>query len=253
MGEFFYAKIPSNRPFMAIFKENCYNFKHMTKEEKNALKVDRRKIIEENRIFHRRIDELFAKKYRTSIRFENALVMDDGKAYINVDLTKIESPFSEFSYNRRMNPEIYDYINNEAFFLRVSIPLVIRFDDDGKYSQEMKDNIRKTVVRHYNLEYEDCRLAYRKNLLSGFLILGIGAIFLLTYILLSIFGNWNSVIMEPLLIISWVCVWESINRFFFSGHERKVDVYNAGQLALAEVSFGKPVRKDVQLANKETK
>jgi len=223
----------------------------MTKEEKNALKLDRRKILDENRIFHRRIDELFAKKYRTSIRFENALVMDDGKAYINVDLTKIESPFSEFSYNRRMNPEIYDYINNEAFFLRVSIPLVIRFDDDGKYSQEMKDNIRKTVVRHYNLEYEDCRLAYRKNMWSGFFILGFGIIFLITYILLSIFGSWNSVLMEPLLIISWVCIWESINRFFFSGHERKVDVYNAGQLALAEVSFGKPVRKETSSKEKK--
>ena len=229
---------------MASFIEICYNLFRMTKEEKNALKLDHRKIMEENRVFRHRIDELFAKKYRTSIRFENAMVMDDGKAYINVDLTKIESPFSEFSYNRRLNPEIYDYINNEVFFLRASIPLVIRFDDDGKYSEEMKTNIRKTVVRHYNLEYEDCRLSYRKNLFSGFLILGIGTIFLLTYILLNVFGSWNSVFMEPLLIISWVCVWESINRFFFSGHERKVDVYNAGQLALAEVSFGKPVRKE---------
>ena len=228
---------------MASFIEICYNLFRMTKEEKNALKLDHRKIMEENRVFRHRIDELFAKKYRTSIRFENAMVMDDGKAYINVDLTKIESPFSEFSYNRRLNPEIYDYINNEVFFLRASIPLVIRFDDD-KYSEEMKTNIRKTVVRHYNLEYEDCRLSYRKNLFSGFLILGIGTIFLLTYILLNVFGSWNSVFMEPLLIISWVCVWESINRFFFSGHERKVDVYNAGQLALAEVSFGKPVRKE---------
>ena len=229
---------------MAIFKEICYNFSRMAKENKNLSKIDHKKILEENRVFHKRIDELFSKKYRTSIRFENAMVMDDGKAYINVDLTKIESPFSEFSYNRRMNPEIYDYINNEVFFLRASIPVVIRFDDDGKYSEEMKSNIRKTVVRHYNLEYEDCRFAYRKNLFSGFFILGIGAIFLITYILLSIFGNWNSVIMEPLLIISWVCIWESINRFFFSGHERKVDVYNAGQLALAEVSFGKPIRKE---------
>lgn len=229
---------------MASFIEICYNSIRMNKEEKKALKIDHRKILEENRIFRHRIDELFAKKYRTSVRFENALTMDDGKAYINVDLTKIDSPFSEFSYNRRMNPEIYDYINNEAFFLRVSIPLVIRFDDDGKYSEEMKTNIRKTVVRHYNLEYEDCRFAYRKNMWSGFFILGIGVICLLTYILLSIFGNWDSVFMEPLLIVSWVCVWESINRFFFSGHERKVDVYNAGQLALAEVSFGKPIRKE---------
>ena len=229
---------------MAIFIENCYNNSRMTKEEKNALKIDHKKILEENRVFRQRIDELFAKKYRTSIRFENQMVMDDGKAYINVDLTKIESPFSEFSYNRRMNPEIYDYINNEVFFLRASIPLVIRFDDDGKYSQEMKDDIRRIVVRHYNLEYEDCRLSYRKNLFSGFFILGFGIIFLLSYILLSIFGDWNSVFMEPLLIISWVSVWESINRFFFSGHERKVDVFNAGQLALAEVSFGKPVRKE---------
>ena len=218
----------------------------MTKKEKKAQnKYDLKKVIEENKVFKHRIDELFSKKYRQSVRYENDVVQDDGKAYINVDLTKIESPFSEFSYNRRMNPEIYDYINNEVFFLRASIPVVINFDDGGAYSEELKEKIRKTVIRHYTLEYEDCRYVYRRNQGLGILFLSIGILLMAVYIILNltVLHDITSLALEPLYLLSWVFTWESVNRFLFSGQERKIDVYNAGQLALAEVQFGKPVRR----------
>lgn len=223
----------------------CYHLITMSKEERKARREKRIQIIEENRLFRKRIDALFAKKYRYSLRYEENTVMEDGKAYINVDLSKIKTPFSDFSYDRRINPEIYDYIDNEVFYLRASIPVVINFDDKGKYSDELKEKIKKAVIRHYSLQYEDCRLEYKRSIFSGALILILGILFLAAYISLSltVLKNIDRIIIEIVCILSWVFIWESVDHFLFSGHERRIDVYNAGQLALCEVRFGAPIRK----------
>lgn len=219
----------------------------MDEKTREYLKEKGKEVRSQNRVFKKRIDQLFAKKYRYSLRYEDAMILDDGKAYINVDLTKVESPFSILSYDRRIDSEIYSYIDQQAFYLRAAIPIVINFDDGGKYSDDMKNKIKKAVVRHYSLEYEDKRLEWQKGLLFGCLIAGIGIVFLLIYILLSVLvfipQGIDNIFIEILCIFSWVFVWQSLDYFIFRGHERRVDVYNAGQLALAEVSFGEPVTK----------
>ena len=123
------------------------------KKERELRKIKK----EQNRLFRKRLSALFKTEYRYSLKFEEKHVFEDGKAYINVDLTKVDSPFSIYSYEDRINPEIYDYINQETLFLPVDIPVVINFDDDGKYSNEMKNSIKRAVIRHYSLEYEDKR------------------------------------------------------------------------------------------------
>ena len=135
------------------------------------------------------------------------------------------------------------FIDSQVFFLRAEVPVVINFDDGGKYDEAMKERIRRYVKRHYTLEYEDKRMEHRKSiifalilLLSGLLILGIH--FLLAYQLSGIKS------VEPFneltLIITWMLVWQAMDLFFVSGHNKRVEVYNSGQLALAEVTFGKP-------------
>lgn len=219
----------------------------MDDKTKEVIRQKGKEVREQNRVFKKRIDQLFAKKYRYSLRYEDTMILDDGKAYINVDLTKVKTPFSIFSYDRRIDSEIYSYIDQQAFYLRAAIPLVINFDDGGKYSEEMKAKIKKAVIRHYSLEYEDKRLEWKKSLLFGGIVLTIGIAFLLTYILLRVFffnpRDIDSIYLEIICILSWVFIWQSIDNFFFKGHEKRVDVYNAGQLALAEVSFGSPVTK----------
>lgn len=211
------------------------------KERKEFLKEKRCEIKEQNRVFKKKVSKLLDRKYRYSIRYENALVMDDGKAYINVDLTKTESPFSIFSYDSRVDTEIYDYIDNSAFFLRTAVPVVINFDDGGRYSEELKDKIRKAVIRHYALEFEDQLIEHKRRILYGWLSFLVGTLFLSTLISLTVIldDRW-SIFLEILTIFSWVFIWQSVDIFFFSGHERRVDIYNSAQLAVAEIRFGEP-------------
>lgn len=211
------------------------------KERKELLKAKKREVKEQNAIFARKVSKLLDRKYRYSIRYENLLMEDDGKAYINVDLTKVESPFSVYSYESRVDPEIYAYIDNAAFYLRTAVPIVINFDDGGRYTEELKEKIKRAVIRHYALEFEDRIHEHRRRTAFGWLALIIGLIFLGTSILLNIFvKDQIRIFLEIITILSWVFVWQSIDIFFFAGHERRVDIYNSAQLAVAEVTFGSP-------------
>lgn len=211
------------------------------KERKELIKAKKREVKEQNAIFARKVSKLLDRKYRYSIRYENLLMEDDGKAYINVDLTKVESPFSVYSYESRVDPEIYAYIDNAAFYLRTAVPIVINFDDGGRYTEELKEKIKRAVIRHYALEFEDRIHEHKRRTAFGWLALIIGLIFLGTSILLNIFvKDQIRIFLEIITILSWVFVWQSIDIFFFAGHERRVDIYNSAQLAVAEVTFGTP-------------
>ena len=209
----------------------------MTSKERRE---KRKEIRQQNKDFIERLKPLIERRYLTSIRFEDSLMASDGKVYVDVDLTKIESPFSVFSYERRMDPEIFDYIDQQVFFLRASIPVVINFDDGGKYSEETKEKIRKYVKRHYSLEYEDKRLEHRKSMLFATLTMGIGLIILALHFVFQTLQVWTDVLDELTLIMAWMFIWQSMDAFVISGHSRRVDIYNSGQLALADVTFGPP-------------
>ena len=204
----------------------------------------RKEIIEQNRTFNEKLNELYAKKYRYSLRYEDSLIKEDGKAHVNVDLTKVDSPFSVFSYDKRMDPDIYDYIDQQVFYLRAEIPVVINFDDGGKYSDELKDKIKKCVVRHYHLQYEDTRYEHHRSMLFGFLLALIGIVMLALHFAIMYAFQESSfrqleIVNEITLIISWMFIWSSVDTFVVSGHSKRVDIMNSGQLALAEITFGK--------------
>lgn len=208
---------------------------------------------EQRKMFKRRLATLMRDEYRYSLRFEEAHVFDDGKAYINVDLTKVETPFSVYSYDNRIIPEIYDYINQETWFIPADVPIVVNFDDDGKYSDEMKTRIKKAVIRHYSLEYEDQKWELNKSRKFGLATLIIGLLLLSAYVWMSIIVGMSGNVMdpfnfikEPIQILAWVCIWETVDRFAMTGFDDTVEVLNAGQLALMEVQFGKPMIKKVK-------
>lgn len=211
----------------------------MTKQEK---KEKAKEIAIQNYEFRNRLKPLKAKGFRASLKYEDSIVGDDGKAYVNVDLTQIDTPFAIYSYEKRIDPDIFDYIDRQVYYLRAAIPVVINFDDGGKYSEELKEKIKKNVKRHYSLEYEDRRIEHNKTTFFAGGLLLVGFIFLALHFLFlyGAFNKASDVFNEFTLIMSWMFIWQSMDLIIISGHSRRVDINNAGQLALAEVTFGPP-------------
>jgi len=208
-------------------------------------KENRKEVMNQVHDFNNRLNDLYSKKYRYSLRYEDSLIKDDGKAYVNVDLTKVESPFSVFSYDKRMDPDIYDYIDNQVFYLRAEIPVVINFDDGGKYSEDLKEKIKKCVVRHYHLQYEDTRYEHHRSMVFGIVLAAIGLVILGIHFAIAYafsdtsYSKQVDIVNELTLIMSWMFIWSSVDTFVVSGHSKRVDIMNSGQLALAEITFGK--------------
>lgn len=216
----------------------------MSNDSRQIIKEKAKEISEQRKAFRTKRQALADKQFIASMHYEDTLMSEDGKAYVNVDLTKIPTPFAVFSYNKRMDPEIFSYIEDQVFYLRAEVPVVINFDDGGKYTEEIKEKITKYVRRHYTLSYEDARLEYLKSFLYGILFAVIGVIILATYIALSLTAfAANQVMIEIICILSWVFIWESVNRFFFEGHRNRIGVKNAAQLALADITFNKVAKK----------
>ena len=208
-------------------------------------KVEKRRLKESKKAFEKKIDRLFMMEYRYSTTFAKKHIKEDGKAYINIDLTKCEDgPFSIYSYSERIDQEIYDYIDQEAWYLPADVQVVLNFDDGGKYSNDLKERISKAVVRHYALDYEEKRKDLEHSNKIALFALITGLTILSIYIALSIILQdyaFNTLFIEILLIISWMFVWTSVERFLFTGGAKRNEVYNAGQLALVEVQFGNPI------------
>ena len=212
-------------------------------------KTKKQKAKEARKEFIGKLNQLFTNdEYRYSNKFYKEHVGHDGKAYINVDLTKCEDgPFSLYSYERRIDQEIYNYIDQEVFYLDTDIPVVVNFDDGGKYDNSLKNKIAQAVKRHYSLQYEDSRKELNLSNLIGLFTLIFGFVLLIAYIVLSIVftkRDYNTVFIEIILIMSWMLIWNAMERFFFKGGELRREVYNNGQLALMEIKFGKMITND---------
>mgnify|MGYP003319560832 CR=1 FL=1 len=214
----------------------------MKKVDKKILKEKTKEIVEQKKAFKEKRLALADKQFIASMHHENTLMGEDGKAHVNVDLTKVDSPFAVYSYNKKMDSDIFSYIEEQVFYLRAEVPVVINFDDGGKYSEETKENISKYVKRHYTLQYEDSRLDLLKSKMFAVLFMIIGVLLLGLYVTLSLTIpaiKENQVIIEIVCILAWVFVWESVDKFVFEGHQNKTAVANSAQLALADITFDK--------------
>lgn len=162
-------------------------------------------------------------------------INDNGDAVIDVNLEDDDNLFSPYSDKKVLNPEILDYIDQLADPIPAHIPLVINFivDDERKVDQNY---IRSAFRRHYWLSYKDKVREAKRNLVTALILSGIGIFMVFLYYNLKQFAPLLFV-NEIVLISSWVFVWEGVNRFFLGRREKRIDMINEGQMAVATVNF----------------
>mgnify|MGYP001269023473 CR=1 FL=1 len=169
----------------------------------------------------------------------------DGRAHIVCDLRKEEEIFKPFSAEHALNPEIYEYLEEQACYMSAGTPLTIEFVLD-RHNKDLQERVSKLYRSHYRFDFAEDRTEVRKNRTLAWVLLGIGALILVAYGLLQAFApnNFNEIVS----IFSWVFIWESCDRFVFERFSIGKKQARDAQMATAELVC-QIVKKDEPLKN----
>lgn len=169
--------------------------------------------------------------------FVEQRLMPDNTVRIDVILppeTEIFDSLSPVGYGK-LNPEIYAYIDEQAYFIPAEYDITVRFAGRTLSAEEQR-TIDRSVHEHYNLQVYDKIDDIRRNRMLGIFLLIFGAIALAAYFFLTLYSK-QEVFLEIVSIVGTFSVWEAVDCWLIQGHERKTELNNALQMALVKVIF----------------
>jgi hypothetical protein len=172
-------------------------------------------------------------------------MQSDGRAHIVCDLRKEDEIFKPFSAEHALDPEIFEYLEDQASYMSAGTPLTIEFILD-RHNQDLQETISKLYRSHYRFDFAEDRTELRKNRTLAWVLLGIGALILVAYGLLQAFAknDFNEIVS----IFSWVFIWESCDRFVFERFSIGKKEARDAQMATAELDC-RILKKDEPLKN----
>lgn len=176
----------------------------------------------------------------TNQRFVQHRLQADGTVLIDVVLpseTELFDPMAPAEYGK-LNPEIYNYIDEQAYFVPSEYNITVRFSG-RKLSAQQQKQVDAAIHEHYNLQVYDKVDDIRRNRRLGIFLLVFGAIALAAYFFLTLYYN-QDVFLEIVSIVGTFSVWEAVDCWLIQGHERKVELNNALQMATLKTEFVSP-------------
>jgi uncharacterized membrane protein len=197
--------------------------------------------------FNERLKELVASQDDFVENYAQSLMAADGKAHIAVDLCHGSLLFDPYSGGKELAPSLYEYVENVAKYLRVSVPLAIDFyvpaDQAGLESaiqKEFRGNYRFTFDEKLH-EIKKCDLHIMWMFVVGILLIFLTMALTFFYRKYSTSNNdlaiWFDVMSQLTSIASWVFVWDGVDQMAFSRKELRHASLRAAQLAGADVHF----------------
>ncbi len=128
---------------------------------------------------------------------------------INIDSQNMYDPLS-LKGEKDLCGEIYDYIETQTNVVPAAIPLRIRMH--GDFGENDKEEIKKSMHRHYIMKSFDISWDLVANFRKMLLLALFGAAVLAVYLYLAITGN-NAFMTEILSIVGSFSLWEAADSF----------------------------------------
>ena len=137
--------------------------------------------------------------------------------------------------------EIFTYLDTIADPIPNIYPLVINFivTDLSTINQEY---VKEALKRYYWFSYKVMESKLRRDFIFIFVYFILGLLLIIGFNLinfeeLGINSTWQSVIDSVITIFVWVIVWEAISQLIIGRKEKKDEMLNEKQMALAEIKF----------------
>lgn len=192
----------------------------------------------ERALFKKELKVLYNENPNIIDSYTDFLRKSDNKVHIFCDMRDGQDIFDKYSYHRLVNNDFYEFIERATYYLRSAVPLVVEVDVPKDFSEVDEQSFKRDFIYHYNMNFEDKKRSIRRNKIIAIIMGVIGILWLALYVLLAKTVQ-DNVINELISIVAWVFVWEATDRLFFHSTELKVECFNAGQLAVAELLFNR--------------
>lgn len=177
-------------------------------------------------------------------------INQNGDCVIDVVVSK-ENLYNSFSSanQRRLNPDIYQYIDNNAYYLPLTFSICLNFITDC--NKEEQEFIRREISNHYDLLIFDKKDDVRRTTyrLAGLFIAGV--ILLSFYFIVEALNNGNILFVEILSIAGSFCIWGSLDAYL-ERTEQRIDELNYAQLGISKIEFS-PLNDEKKNAKKPEK
>lgn len=182
------------------------------------------------------------RKKRNVKDFINKDYIDEkGDAIVDVVINDRSQLFSPYSNKMLLKNEIFTYLDTIADPIPNIYPLVINFivTDLSTINQEY---VKEALKRYYWFSYKVMESKLRRDFIFIFVYFILGLLLIIGFNLinfeeLGINSTWQSVIDSVITIFVWVIVWEAISQLIIGRKEKKDEMLNEKQMALAEIKF----------------
>ncbi|WP_264230073.1 hypothetical protein [Acholeplasma laidlawii] len=182
------------------------------------------------------------RKKRNVKDFINKDYIDEkGDAIVDVVINDRSQLFSPYSNKMLLKNEIFTYLDTIADPIPNIYPLVINFivTDLSTINQEY---VKEALKRYYWFSYKAMESKLRRDFIFIFVYFILGLLLIIGFNLinfneLGINSTWQRVIDSVITIFVWVIVWEAISQLIIGRKEKKDEMLNEKQMALAEIKF----------------
>lgn len=182
------------------------------------------------------------RKKRNVKDFINKDYIDEkGDAIVDVVINDRSQLFSPYSNKMLLKNEIFTYLDTIADPIPNIYPLVINFivTDLSTINQEY---VKEALKRYYWFSYKSMESKLKRDFIFIFVYFILGLLLIIGFNLinfneLGINSTWQSVIESVITIFVWVIVWEAISQLIIGRKEKKDEMLNEKQMALAEIKF----------------
>lgn len=182
------------------------------------------------------------RKKRNVKDFINKDYIDEkGDAIVDVVINDRSQLFSPYSNKMLLKNEIFTYLDTIADPIPNIYPLVINFivTDLSTINQEY---VKEALKRYYWFSYKTMESKLKRDFIFIFVYFILGLLLIIGFNLinfneLGINSTWQSVIESVITIFVWVIVWEAISQLIIGRKDKKDEMLNEKQMALAEIKF----------------
>jgi len=162
--------------------------------------------------------------------------IEENRAIIPIKISKKEELFSSFDPNQIViSPEIISYIEEIVYYIPYQYNIVLNFVG-VEFEESEKEQIVEALSSRFGLVKHDKKVDLDYNDKKAIILFVIGFVILyLSYFLLK--DDSQRFIYDVVTIVGTFAIWEFVDTVWFDRTSLKVANLNAGQLAIAKVTF----------------